>query len=312
MSGHVVAMFTTTSAGEPMVARTVCRAFAGEGLEMDRYATKRGTYSQHEGRGRHVTLIAREAIVAANDQGVQIGEHETRRNLVTDGVDLDALVGATFTVGDVTLIGVRDCPPCAHLERLTRPGVRAVFEGRGGLRADVVVGGTVRVGDAVEIVEAPVAEGTGLSVGPSARQHDRMDHRTNVLAVARGRIVMGLLMLAVPGVVLRVLFGRHASTQSARVLARMFGAREIVLGVGTVTSVKERTQDAEWVSACAVADAVDGLVMAFSPGVPRRSRPAAVVGGVAAALGIRAARVFADERTAAQTEAALLDATVGR
>jgi MOSC domain-containing protein YiiM len=312
MPGRLAAIFTTTSGGEPMVAQRECRAFAGEGLEADRYATKRGTFSQHEGRGRHITLIAREAIVAANHQGVPVGERETRRNLVTEGIELGALIGKTFTVGDVTLIGVRDCPPCAHLERLTRPGVRAGLAGRGGLRADVVAGGTVRVGDAIEIVETSSASGAALSVGPPARQHGEMDHRTNVLGVARGRIVMGLLMLAVPGVMLRVLFGRHASTPSARVLARMFGAREIVLGVGTVTSVKERTQDAEWVSACAVADAVDGVVIAFSPGVPRRSRPAAVVGGIAAALGIRAARVFADERAAARTEAALLDATVGR
>jgi hypothetical protein len=139
-----------------------------------------------------------------------------------------------------------------------------------------------------------------------------MDHRTNVLGVARGRIVMGLAMSLLPGVMLRVLFGRHASTKSARVLARMFGAREVVLGVGTITSVKERTQDAEWTSACAVADAVDGLVMAFSPGVPRRSRPAALLGGIAAVLGMQAARAFADERTAARTEAALADAALGR
>ena len=134
----------------------------------------------------------------------------------------------------------------------------------------------------------------------------------NVLGVARGRIVMGLAMLFVPSVMLRVLFGRHASTGTARVMARMFGARELVLGVGTVTSVKEHTQDAEWTGACAVADAVDGLVMAFSPGVPKRSRPAALVGISAAVLGMQAARAFADERTAAQTEAAILDATVGR
>ena len=139
-----------------------------------------------------------------------------------------------------------------------------------------------------------------------------MDQRTTVLAIARGRVVMGLAMLLVPSVMLRIMFGRDASTRTARVMARMFGAREVVLGVGTITSVKEHTQDAEWVSACAVADAVDGLVMAFSPGVPRRSRPAALVGGVAAVVGMTAARAFADERDAARTEAALLDATVGR
>jgi hypothetical protein len=139
-----------------------------------------------------------------------------------------------------------------------------------------------------------------------------MDTRTAVLGIARGRIVTGLAMLILPGLMLRVLFGRHASTPSARVLARMFGAREVVLGVGTVTSVKERTQDAEWVSACAVADAVDGLAMAFSPGVPRRSRPAALVGTAAAFLGMQAARQLADERQAALTSAALDDAIAGR
>ena len=139
-----------------------------------------------------------------------------------------------------------------------------------------------------------------------------MDTRTTVLGIARGRIVMGLAMLILPGVMLRVMFGRQASTPSARVLARMFGAREFVLGVGTVTSVKEGTQDAEWVSASAVADAVDGLAMAFSPGVPRRSRPAALIGTAAALLGMQAARELADERQTAKTAAAVIDATTGR
>jgi MOSC domain-containing protein YiiM len=151
--GRLVAIYTTTSAGEPLVARAACRAIAGEGLVGDRYAAKRGTFSAHRGRGRQVTLIAREAIVAANDTGVIVEEHEARRNLVTEGVDLGRLVGRTFTVGEALLIGVRDCLPCAYLEGRTRPGVRAVLEGRGGLRADVVRGGIVRVGDEIEVVD---------------------------------------------------------------------------------------------------------------------------------------------------------------
>jgi hypothetical protein len=139
-----------------------------------------------------------------------------------------------------------------------------------------------------------------------------MDTRTTVLGIARGRIVTGLAFLILPGLTLRLMFGRRASTPTARVMARMFGAREVVLGVGTVTSVKERTQDAEWVSASAVVDAVDGLAMAFSPGVPRRSRPAAIVGSAAAILGMQAARQLADERQAALTSAALDEATAGR
>jgi hypothetical protein len=138
-----------------------------------------------------------------------------------------------------------------------------------------------------------------------------MDHRMNVLVVARGRIVMGLAMLILPGVMLRVMFGRNSSTSTARVMARMFGAREVALGVGTVTSVKEHTQDAEWVSASAMADAVDGLAMAFSPGVPLRSRPAALVGIGAAVMGMQAARAFADERAAAKLEAVLTVTSFG-
>jgi hypothetical protein len=134
-----------------------------------------------------------------------------------------------------------------------------------------------------------------------------MDHRTNVLVIARGRIILGLAMLLVPGIVLRIMLGRDSSTSTSRVLARMFGAREVALGVGTVTSVKEHTQDAEWSSASAVADAVDGLALAFSPGVPARCRPAALVGVTSAVLGMRAARAFADERAAAQIDSALAE-----
>jgi hypothetical protein len=65
-----------------------------------------------------------------------------------------------------------------------------------------------------------------------------MDQRTTVLVIARGRIVMGLAMLLVPGIMLRVMFGRDASTRTGRVVARMFGAREVVLGVGTINTVK--------------------------------------------------------------------------
>jgi MOSC domain-containing protein YiiM len=151
MTGRLVAIYTTAVAGAPMDAHQERRAIAGVGLEGDRYASKVGAFSDREGRGREVTLIAREAIGAATGEGVSLGEDETRRNLVTEGVDLDGLVGKTFTVGDALLVGVRDCPPCAHLEELTRPGVRAALAGRGGLRADVVRDGTVRIGD--EIVE---------------------------------------------------------------------------------------------------------------------------------------------------------------
>jgi MOSC domain-containing protein YiiM len=154
MTGRLVAIYTTTTGGEPMDGHDERRAIAGVGLEGDRYANQTGEFSEREGSGREVTLIAREAIAAANEKGVTIAEHETRRNLVTEGVDLDHLIGKTFAVGAAVLIGVRDCPPCAYLEELTRPGVKAALKGGGGLRADVVRDGTLRVGDEIVEVDA--------------------------------------------------------------------------------------------------------------------------------------------------------------
>jgi MOSC domain-containing protein YiiM len=151
MRGRLVGIYTAETGGKPMDAHDEVRAVAGVGLEGDRYATKTGEFSAREGGGREVTLIAREAIAAANAD-VKIGENETRRNLVTEGVDLDALIGRRFTVGDVVMIGVRDCPPCAYLEKLTRPGVRGALMGGGGLRADIVNDGVIRVGDEISTV----------------------------------------------------------------------------------------------------------------------------------------------------------------
>jgi MOSC domain-containing protein YiiM len=151
MSGRLVAIYTAVAEGAPMDAHEELRAVAGQGLEGDRYATETGTFSDGEKGGRQVTLIAREAVAAANEQ-VPLGEHETRRNLVTEGVDLDDLVGQQFAVGEVVLVGVRDCPPCSYLQEVTRPGVLRALKGGGGLRADVVRDGVLRIGDEIRAV----------------------------------------------------------------------------------------------------------------------------------------------------------------
>ena len=74
---------------------------------------------------------------------------ETRRNVVMRGLDLNVLVGQRFSVGEVVCVGQRLCEPCAHLELLATPGILRSLVHRGGLRADVVGDGTIRVGDRV-------------------------------------------------------------------------------------------------------------------------------------------------------------------
>jgi hypothetical protein len=118
-------------------------AHAGRGLEGDRYFDERGTFSNAHGRGHDLTLIEAEVL---DDLGLPA--EAARRNVVTRGIDLNALVGRHFRVGDVACFGARLCEPCAHLERLT-PGTLRPLIHKGGLRADVLGDGEIRVGDEV-------------------------------------------------------------------------------------------------------------------------------------------------------------------
>ena len=123
------------------------------------------------------------------------------------------------------------------------------------------------------------------------------DHRRVALAIARGRAVSGLVMLVLPGAVGWILFGRAGRVPAVRALLRFVGGRDLVLGVGAITTIKERTMDAEWVGMGAVADAVDGVVSLLTPGITRRARVVSLIGGGAAAVGLLASRGLADERT---------------
>ena len=156
-AGRLVAIYVAPGAGAPMEARAHIGAVAGAGLEGDRYARGIGTYSG-TGRGaRDVTLIEREAIEEVRNPGgaaIDVREDETRRNLVTEGVALNHLVGRTFRVGSIRMRGVRLAEPCDYLEQLTgRVGVRAALVHRGGLRAEILDDGELRVGDEVVVSE---------------------------------------------------------------------------------------------------------------------------------------------------------------
>jgi MOSC domain-containing protein YiiM len=98
-----------------------------------------------------LTLVAAEALERLEeDTGIALTGEQTRRNVLTRGIDLNALVGQRFTVGDVEAVGVELAEPCTKLQRISgEPGVLRGLVHRGGLRADLVSGGTISVGDAV-------------------------------------------------------------------------------------------------------------------------------------------------------------------
>jgi len=124
-------------------------AEAGRGLLGDRYYQAAGTFSK-PGQDNEVTLIESETIEALEREcRIRFAPGDSRRNLVTRGVALNHQVGRDFLVGGVRLRGIRLCEPCGHLEKLTVNGVRDALRHRGGLRAAVVTGGTIRVGDPI-------------------------------------------------------------------------------------------------------------------------------------------------------------------
>ena len=127
-------------------------AVAGEGLRGDRYGAGIGA-AQFKGRRKpenEVTLIASEAIEAANDEfNYTIAHLDTRRNLLTEGVPLNDLVGKAFRVGPVLLKGLELCEPCGYLEKRTFVGIKAALKRRGGLRCCIIEGGEIRVGDSI-------------------------------------------------------------------------------------------------------------------------------------------------------------------
>ena len=148
--GRVVAIFIAPGEGKPMEELDEVRALAGKGLDGDRYAIEAGKYSGTKLGKRAVTLIEREAIDGARrEHDIELDESETRRNLVTEGVPLNHLVGKEFTVGSVRLRGYDLAEPCTYLEELTRVGVRRALVHRGGLRAEILEDGPIRVGDSV-------------------------------------------------------------------------------------------------------------------------------------------------------------------
>ena len=151
--GKVVGIHVSEVKTGPMKALAAATAVKGKGLLGDRYATKAGTFTPRSPRlrGYDVTLIESEVLDQLTlADGSQLAGAESRRNLVTRGVDLNALVGREFTIGPVRAFGQRLCEPCVHLERLTRPGVVAGLVHRGGLRADILTDGEIRLGDKIE------------------------------------------------------------------------------------------------------------------------------------------------------------------
>jgi MOSC domain-containing protein YiiM len=148
MAGRVEGIYIAAEHGDSPGPVDSVRAVAGRGLEGNRY------FFDEAAPGTALTLIAAEAVEAMErEHGISIETRESRRNVVTRGIDVNALVGKRFRVGDVECRGVELCEPCAGLQAMTKPGVIKGLAHRGGLNADILSDGNITVGDTVAAVD---------------------------------------------------------------------------------------------------------------------------------------------------------------
>jgi MOSC domain-containing protein YiiM len=164
--GVLIGIWLTSEAAAPMRRVPTAQLLAGRGLEGDRYALGGGTWAQYPDLEKQLTLIdvADVAAVAA-DAGVPLTPGDTRRNLVTAGVDLPSLVGRWFAVGDALLFGAKRCPPCTHLERLTGARLVKAMVHRGGINAAVFASAPITEGAVVRPVSEEEAARRGAPTG---------------------------------------------------------------------------------------------------------------------------------------------------
>ena len=153
LAGSVEGLAVAAAAEAPMQLLGTARARAGRGLDGDRYAVGAGTFSSRAGRrpGYDLTLIAAEVLDELAAAGHAIDFAGARRNVLTRGIDVNALVGRTFRIGDVVCRGSRLCEPCVHLDRLSGPGLLRPLIHRGGLRTDILTDGEIRLGALIRL-----------------------------------------------------------------------------------------------------------------------------------------------------------------
>lgn len=150
--GKLLHIHTTPAVQQAMIAQHSAQLLPGVGIEGDRYALGTGKYSSIPDI-REVTLIEIETITALKrDHDIDLAPEEHRRNLTTENVPLNHLVGKRFWVGQVLLEGGRLNTPCRYLDMVTKKSVNDILLHRSGLNCSIIEGGKITVGDDIRPV----------------------------------------------------------------------------------------------------------------------------------------------------------------
>src|SRR5438105_15775389 len=145
-TGRVEAIYLAAVHGEPPHSVESAVGHAGKGLEGDR------NVGDADPDSCNITLIEAERFEnQAAEYGLDLDPADARRQVLVRGVDLGDFIGRRFVVGELECEGEERCEPCNHLTKLV--GTQVVLKGllHTGLRARILTGATVRVGDEVRL-----------------------------------------------------------------------------------------------------------------------------------------------------------------
>ena len=131
----------------PVISVEQVEATAGAGLQGDRFgggptSKRQVTLIQHEHLAVLSQILGREAIDPAL----------LRRNIAVSGINLLALRNARFRIGGAVLRGTGPCHPCTRMEETFGPGGYNAVRGHGGITAQVLESGPIRLGDSVQLI----------------------------------------------------------------------------------------------------------------------------------------------------------------
>ena len=144
--GKVVEIGIANIKGNKIQKVNKVEALKGKGLQNDR------KFSENNQKKRQVTLIEIENINHFNNiSNTNIHPVDFRRNIITENVRLNELVGKEFFVGNIKLKGHDLCRPCKYLQdKLKQNNFVKEFLHTGGLRCEILTSGKINVGDIIK------------------------------------------------------------------------------------------------------------------------------------------------------------------
>lgn len=155
MSNKIKKILIASKAKEKLFNIKEAKVVKGKGIIGDRYYLQKGSFSQRlkDKEDFHITFIEQEEIDAFNEKtNLNYSNDLFRRNIVTEGIELNDLVGKKFKINDIEFLGMRLCEPCKLLSLDLGEEFLSQMVHKAGLRAKILSSGSFTLGESIEVL----------------------------------------------------------------------------------------------------------------------------------------------------------------